>query len=32
LTPHQVAEMQRVLARFPLNTWTADDLSVADDQ
>jgi hypothetical protein len=27
LTPHQISEMQRVLAWFPLRTWTADDLS-----
>jgi hypothetical protein len=31
LTPHQIAEMQRVLAWFPLKTWSADDLDVAAD-
>jgi len=29
LTPHQIAEMQRVLAWFPLTTWSADDFGVA---
>ncbi len=31
LTPHQIAEMQRVLAQFPLKTWSADDLADSAD-
>lgn len=29
LTPHQVDDMQRVLAQFPLTTWSAEDFSRA---
>jgi hypothetical protein len=29
LTAQQVTEMQRVLAWFPLETWSADDLSLS---
>jgi hypothetical protein len=32
LTQHQIDEMQRVLARFPLKTWSDDDFDpIADD-
>ena len=31
LTPHQVAEMQRVLAWFPLTSWSEIDLSPGTD-
>jgi hypothetical protein len=32
LTPHQLAELQRVLAWFPLTTWSAEDFELASGE